>query len=187
MPEEMLQETWITLPPVLLPAAGILFLVAGVCLLLWGDAMVSLVIVFLGCLSILLGLGFIAAGHFLGRAGIPPLLLFIAGISSLMAGILTLLRRDLVADLLVYLAAGIAILSGVFLIFIGGLLSLRGWGRRAFLLGGLALLAGGILLAVFPGEVVRAILSTGGVLLMAAGAAILLVSAAGRRPAVSRL
>ncbi|MGE5831519.1 MAG: DUF308 domain-containing protein [Methanomicrobiales archaeon] len=183
----MLAETWITLPPALLPAVGVLLMVAGLCLLLWSDVIVSLVILFLGVLAILLGLGFLAAGHFLGRAGIPPVLLFIAGLASILVGILAFLRRDLVADLIIYLAAGIFVLLGAFLLFIGGLLSSRGWGRRAFLWVGLALLAGGIVLAVFPGEVARAILAAGGALLIVAGAAALLVSYAGRRSSVSRL
>jgi uncharacterized membrane protein HdeD (DUF308 family) len=187
MPEEILQETWIELPPASLPAAGIILILAGLCLLFWTDVIVEILIGILGILAVLLGLGFLAAGRFLGRGAIPRVLLFIAGLFSIMTGILAFLRRDLVADLIIYLAAAIAILSGIFLLFIGGLLSIRGWGRRAFLWGGTVLLIMGIALALFPGLAARLLLISFGVALLAAGCAVLLRALTARRKAVHRL
>ena len=187
MPEEILQETRITLSPLVLPLAGALLMAAGLCLLIWSDIIVDLVVAFLGILAILLGLGLLAAGHILGRAGVPPVFLFIGGVASILVGILALLREDLVIDLILYLTAGIAVLLGAFLLFIGAILSLPGWGRRGFLLLGAALLIGGIALALFPGPVGGFLLAAGGVLLLLAGGAVLLLSVAWRRPARHRV
>jgi hypothetical protein len=187
MPDEILRETWITVPAAALPVAGAILVAAGLCLILWTDAIVDLALLLLGILAILLGTGFLAAGHLMGRAGFPPVLLFIAGLTSVLVGILAILRPDIATDLVIFLTAGIAILLGAFLLFIGGLLSLPGWGRRAFLWGGLALLVGGIALALFPGPVGRGLLAAGGAVLLAAGCGALLISLAGRRPRVSRL
>jgi uncharacterized membrane protein HdeD (DUF308 family) len=187
MPEEFLQETWITLPPPSLPAAGVILILAGVCLLVFTRMIVDLLIGILGILAILLGLGFLAAGHFLGRGGIPPVLLFIAGFASIMMGILAFLRQDIVADLILYLTAAIAILSGILFLFIGGLLSVRGWGRRAFLGGGTVLLLMGIALALFPGLAARLLLASFGLALLTAGCAALLLAFTSRGKAMHRL
>jgi hypothetical protein len=181
MAEEMPEETWITLPPSFLPALGALLVVAGSCLLLWSEILVGLFAVILGLLAILLGLGFLAAGHFLGRAGVPSLLLFIAGLSSLILGLLALLRRDLVFDLVIYLGAVIAILAGLFLLFIGSLLSLQGWGRRVFLWGGTGILLAGISLALFPALVARLLIAAGGAVITGAGCGVLFLAFSRRR------
>ncbi len=143
MAEEILQETWITLSPYFMPAAGVLLVAAGIALLAWSDLIVNLVIALLGVFAVIIGLGFLVAGHLMGRAGILPVLLFIAGFSSILIGILVFLNRDLVFDLIIYLGAAIAVVCGLFLLVIGGLLSVEGWGRRAFLLAGAVLLVAG--------------------------------------------
>jgi hypothetical protein len=172
--EEIYEETGITLPRPFLPGAGALLITAGVSLLLWSDILVDLAIALLGVLALLLGLGFFLAGHFLGRSGIPSILLFIAGLFSILSGILALLRRDLVLDLIIYLGAAMAILAGLFLVFMGSLLSVRGPVRRGFLGAGGALLITGVALALFPGPVARFLLAAGGAVLAAAGCAALL-------------
>ena len=169
MAEEILQETWITLPAAFLPALGVLLIVAGICLLVWSDILVNLVIVFFGVLAVILGIVFLAAGHFMGRAGILPVFLLIAGLSSIMIGILTFLWRDLVFDLIIYLGATIAILAGLFFLFIGGLSSLHGWGRRVLLGGGAVFLLIGIALVLFPVLVTRVLLTAGGAVIAGAG------------------
>jgi len=176
MAEEILQETWITFSPYFLPAAGVILLVLGVALLAWSDLFVNLFIVLLGVFAVVLGLGFIVAGHLMGRAGVLPALLFIAGFASILVGILVFLNRDLVFDLIIYLGAAIAFACGLLLLVVGGLLSIEGWGRRAFLWGGAVLLATGIALALFPDLVTRILIGAGGAVLAGAGCVILFFS-----------
>jgi hypothetical protein len=176
MEEEIRQETWITLPPSFLPAAGALLIAAGISLIVWSDLLVNLFIIILGVLAILLGIGFIAGGHLVGRTGIFPVLLFMAGLSSIMVGILVFLRRDLVFHLIIYLGAGIAILAGLLLLFIGGLLSVHGWVRRVFLGGGAGLLLSGSALLIFPTLVTRILITTGGAVIAGAGCLVILIS-----------
>jgi hypothetical protein len=176
MEEVTLQETGITLPPALLPAAGALLVAAGIALIVWSDILVNLFIIILGILAIILGMGFIAGGHFMGRIGIFPVLLFIAGLLSIMIGILVFLRRDLVFHLIIYLGAVIAILAGLFLFFVGGLLSVHGWVRRVFFGGGAGLLLAGISLLLFPALVTRILITAGGAVIAGAGCLAILIS-----------
>jgi hypothetical protein len=142
--------------------------------MVWSDLLVNLFIIVLGILAIILGLGFIAGGHFMGRTGILPVLLFIAGLTSILIGILVFLERDLVFDLIIYLGTVIAILGGLFLLFIGGLLSVRGWGRRVFIGGGAGLLLAGSALLLFPNLITRILLASGGAVIAGTGCGILL-------------
>jgi hypothetical protein len=176
MAEEGLEVTGIILPPAFFPAMGILLLAAGICLLVWSDLLVNLLAVMTGILAILLGLGFLAAGHLMGRTGVHPVLLLIAGFISILLGGLALLRRDIVFDLVIYAGALAAILGGLLLLFIGSLLSGHGPWRRLFLWGGGGLLALGIALALFPAPVTRFLLAAGGFIIAGAGAAVLLLS-----------
>jgi hypothetical protein len=176
MAGEILEEAGFILPPAFLPAVGVLLLVAGICLLLWSDLLVNLLAVLAGILAILLGLGFLAAGHLMGRGGIPPVLLFIAGFISILVGILAFLRRDIVFDIVIYAGALLAVLAGLLLLLIGSLLSGHGPWRRLFLWGGGGLLALGIALALFPAPASRLLLAAGGFIIAGAGAAVLLLS-----------
>jgi hypothetical protein len=179
--EAELQETWINLSPSVLPAAGAILVVTGLSLILWSDILVNVIVVTLGILAILLGIGFLAGGHFLGRIGVLPLFLFLAGFLSIVIGILAFLRRDLVFDLIIYLGAGLAILAGLLLLFIGGLLSVHGTGRRVFLAGGTAFLLLGVFLALFPALISRIIIGAGGVAIAGAGGAVLFMALARNR------
>jgi hypothetical protein len=174
MEEVALQETWIHLPPALVPAAGALLVAIGISLMVWSDLLVDLFIILLGILAIILGMGFIAGGYFMGRAGLHRVLPIIAGLASILMGLLVFLERDLVFDLIIYLGAVLAILGGLFLLFIGGLLSVHGWGRRVFLGGGAGLLLSGIALLLFPALVTRILLAAGGAVIAGAGCGILL-------------
>jgi hypothetical protein len=104
MAEERLEETGIILPPAFFPAMGVLLPAAGICLLIWNDLLVNLLAVMTGIVAILLGLGFLAAGHLMGRTGVPcspPH----RRIHLHPSGGLALLRRDIVFDLLIYAGA----------------------------------------------------------------------------------
>jgi hypothetical protein len=178
---EVPQETWTALPHGLLPQPGFLLIAAGISLVLWSDMLVGLFTVFLGVLALILGIGFLAAGLLLGRAGIPPVLPVIAGLFSIIIGILAFLRRDLVLDLILSLAATLSILAGLFLLFLGGLLPVQGWGRRVFLGAGAAFLIAGMALFLFPGPVARVLLVTGGAVIVGTGCAALFLAISRRR------
>jgi uncharacterized membrane protein HdeD (DUF308 family) len=171
--EESFEETRIILSPSILPVAGVLLLIAGLSLLFLGDLIVDIVASLLGILAILLGIGFLAWGHFVGRGSLTRILLFITGFLSLMVGFLTFLRRDLILDLVLFLGAGIAILAGLLLLLLGGILSVRGWARRLILGGGVLFLAAGIALSLFPAITTRLLLSAAGVVIAGAGCAAL--------------
>jgi hypothetical protein len=167
--EETLEETWIILSPLVLPVAGALLVLAGLSLILWSDVLVTLLAGILGILVILLGIGFLAGGHLVGRNSLPQLLLFIAGFLSLMMGILAFLRRDLVFDLVLSFGAGLVTIAGILLLLLGSILSVRGWARRLVLGGGIVLFIAGIALFIFPTLVARILLSAMGTVIAGAG------------------
>ena len=173
-------ETWFILPPWVLPAAGALLILAGAALVLWSDQVLDLLAVILGVIALLGGLALLAAGRFLGRAGLYPLVAPLAGV-LLLAGILTLLRHDLVFGLAIDVGAALGILVGLALLLIGGLVSVRGPARWFFLGGGGALLAAGLALALVPAAASRLIVDLGGFLVAGAGCLVLLFTATGLR------
>ncbi len=181
MPDEIYRETWIVFPSIPLSVVGLVLLAAGIALILWTEIIVGVVIAFLGVIAILIGLALVSAGFIMGRSRVPPALLFIAGFASILVGIFSLVRPDLVADLVIYLSAAIGILVGAFLLFIGAILSLPGWGRRSFLASGIAFLVAGIALAVFPGPTSRFLLDAGGVILAGTGCVALFIAYTRRR------
>lgn len=182
MPEGVALGTWLVLPWTFVAAAGAFLIAAGLSLIIWSDLLVNLFIMVLGLIAILLGLVILAGGHFMGRAGFPSILLLATGLVSLLIGLLVFLRRDLVFDLIIYFGAAIAMLAGLFLLFLGSLLSLRGWVRRVILLGGSGLLLTGIALVLFPALVTRILIVAGGAMLAGTGCIAIYFALSIRKP-----
>ena len=169
MPEGVALGSWLVLPWTIVAAAGVFLIVAGLSLVIWSDLLVNLFVLALGLVAILLGLVVLAGGHLMGRAGFPSVLLTAAGLLSLLFGLFVFLRRDLVFDLIIYFGAAIAVLAGLLLLFLGSLLSLRGWVRWVILLGGSGLFLTGIALVLLPALVTRILIASGGATIAGTG------------------
>ena len=169
MPEGMPEGTWLVLPWTFIVAAGVFLVAAGISLIVWSDILVNLVILLLGLLAIILGLGLLTGGHLMGRAGFPSILLLVTGLVSILVGLLIFLRRDIIFDLIIYSGAAVAMLAGLFFLFLGGILSIHGWGRRVILLGGSGFFLTGIALVIFPELVTRILITAGGLMIAGTG------------------
>ncbi|MDD1664915.1 MAG: hypothetical protein LUQ32_06135 [Methanomicrobiales archaeon] len=169
MPEGIAQGTWLVLPWTFVAAAGVFLVAAGFSLILWSDLLVNLFILILGLIAILLGVIILAGGHLMGRAGFSSIPFLATGLVSILVGLLVFLKRDLVFDLIIYFGAAIAMLAGLFLLFLGGILSLRGWVRLVILLGGSGFFLTGIALALFPALVTRILIAAGGLMIAGTG------------------
>jgi hypothetical protein len=169
MPEVMAEGTWMVISWTLVAFAGVFLVLAGLSLIIWSDLLVNIFVIILGLLAIFLGLGLLAGGHLMGRAGFPSIFLLFFGLASILTGLSVFLWRDLVFDLIIYAGAGIAMLTGLLLLFLGSILSIRGWGRRMILLGGSGLLITGIALILFPNLAARVLVTAGGVMTALAG------------------
>ncbi|MDD1664106.1 MAG: hypothetical protein LUQ32_02020 [Methanomicrobiales archaeon] len=182
MPEGMAQGTWLVLPWTFVAAAGAFLVAAGISLIIWSDLLVNLFILALGLVAILLGVVILAGGHLLGQAGFPSILLLAAGLLSILIGLLVFLRRDLVFDLIIYFGAAIAMLAGLFLLFLGSILSLRGWVRWVIFIGGSGLFLTGIALALFPALVTRILIAAGGLVIAGTGCIAIYLALSTREP-----
>jgi hypothetical protein len=170
MPEGMVvQGTWLVLPWTFFAAAGAFLIAAGLSLIVWSDLLVNFFILALGLMAILLGVVVLAGGHLMGRAGFPSILLLAAGLVSILVGLLVFLRRDIIFDLIIYFGAAVAMLAGLFLLFLGGILSIRGWVRRVILLGGIGFFLTGIAIVIFPALVSRILVAAGGMMIAGTG------------------
>jgi len=169
MPEGVVQGAWFILPWTLVAAGGVFLIAAGLSLIIWSDLLVNLFILILGLTAIILGVVVLVGGHLMGRAGFPSILLLATGLFSLLIGLLVFLRRDLVFDLIIYFGAAIAMLAGLFLLFLGSILSLGGWVRRVILLGGSGFFLTGIALVIFPALVTRILIAAGGLMIAGTG------------------
>ena len=92
----------------------------------------------------------------------------------ILIGLFVFLGRDLVFDLIIYFGVGTAMLTGLVSLFLGSLLTIRGWGRRMILLGGSGLLMTGIALILFPNLAARVLITAGGVMTALAGCLVIL-------------
>jgi hypothetical protein len=169
MPEGMAEGTWFVLPWTFIAAAGVFLVAAGLSLIVWSDLLVNLFILVLGLLAILLGLGVLTGGHLMGRAGFPSFLLLATGLVSILVGLLVFIRRDIIFDLIIYSGAAVAMLAGLFFLFLGGILSIHGWVRRVILLGGSGFFLTGIALVIFPTLVTRILIAAGGMMIAGTG------------------
>jgi len=170
MPEGIAQGIWLVLPWTFIAAAGVSLVAAGFSLILWSDLLVNLFILILGLIAILLGVTILAGGHLMGRgAGFPSIPFLATGLVSILVGLLVFLKRDLVFDLIIYFGAAIAMLAGLVLLFLGGILSLRGRVRLVILIGGSGLFLAGIALALFPALVTRILIAAGGLMIAGTG------------------
>jgi hypothetical protein len=177
----------LVVPWILVAGAGVFLIAAGLSLIIWSDLLVDLFSLILGLVAILLGLGLLAGGLFLGRAGFLSLLLPAAGLVFLLMGILVFLRRDLVFVLIIYFGAVAATLAGLFLLFLGSILTLRGWVRWVILLAGGGLFLTGITLVLFPVPVTRILIDAGGAMIAGTGCIAVYFALSFREPAAHRV
>ncbi|MDD1661756.1 MAG: hypothetical protein LUO97_01410 [Methanomicrobiales archaeon] len=183
MPEGMFEETWFILPWTVVAAAGALLLAAGISLVIWSDLFVDLFILVLGLVAILAGIAILAGGHLMGRAGFPSIFLLAAGLFSLLVGLLVILWRDLAFDLIIFSGAAMGMLAGLFLLFLGSILSLSGWIRGVILIGGGGFFLTGIALVLFPALVAHILIVAAGLLLAGTGCLAISLALSMRAPA----
>jgi len=182
MPVGMVQGTWLVLPWTFFAAAGAFLVAAGLSLIIWSDLLVNIFILILGLIAVLLGIGILAGGHLMGRAGFSSILLLATGLVSILLGLLVFLRRDLVFDLIIYFGVAIAMVAGLFLLFLGSILSLGGWVRRVIFLGGSGFFLTGIALVLFPALVTRILIAAGGAMIAGTGCIAIYFALSTREP-----
>ena len=155
---------------------GAIAILFGLAALLRPDIALEALILLFGAYALVDGV-FSIVGVFGGtRGGTPRWLLFIEGVAGILAGLIAFFLPGLTAILLLYLIAAWAIVSGV--LQIAGAVRLRRvipdeWG---LILGGIASVIFGVLLAIWPKEGLVALVWIFGVFAVVFGAAQLVLA-----------